>query len=347
MTRHGAPSLVRGGWVVVVALAGLSASVPPCAGDAQSRISGQVFGDYFYNLEGSGVVKDDNGFQFRRIYLTADHDLSERITSRLTLEADNAALTSNGKSSPFVKLAFLNFKQVVPGGNLLAGMSSTPLWQTAEAVWGYRSVEKTSLDLRGFGSASDIGVALQGTFGDGAPVGYHVMFGNGNGQKPENDHSKKLYVALPIKESKAVVEPLVDYEGGPGTRDKYTLKLLIGWQEERWAVGGEGFWRNNRGAAPFSGGDVTPVGFDVFGRTKLGDRVGALARYDWFDPNTNQGSIGYVSHYFLAGIDFTPIPDVHLIPNLSVEAYDGKSSLMPDRDADVVGRITLFYSYKE
>lgn len=316
------------------------------AAEAPTRFSGLVFADYFYNLNGGGVVKDSSGFRFRRIYLTADHDLSERITSRLTLEANEEALTSNGRSGTYVKNAYLQFKGVVPNGDLFAGMSSAPLWQNSEVVWGYRSVEKTSLDYRGFGAASDIGVAMKGTFGAAGPVGYHVMFANGNGQKPENDRSKKAYAAFPIKFRKGLIEPFADYEGGRDDLDKYTLKLLLGWMEEKWAVGFEGFRRNNLNAGP-GGDDVTPTGVSVFGRAKVNDRWGGFARFDWYDPNAEDDAIGYRRLYVLAGLDFTPIPDVHLMPNLSVESYDGKSSAMPHLDKDVVARITLSYNYRE
>jgi len=343
MTGRPASPAILGGLIVCIAAASL-ATGSMAAGP--TRFSGQAFADYFYNLDGSGVVKNDNGFQFRRIYLTAEHDLSERITSRLTLEADNQALTLNGKSAEFVKYAYLQFKNVAPGGDLFAGMSSTPLWQDAEAVWGYRSVEKTILDSRGFGTASDIGVAMKGVFGQGSPAGYHVMFANGNGQKPENDRSKKGYVAIPIHFRKGIFEPLADYEGGPGDLDKYTLKALLGWTEDKWAVGLEGFRRTNLDAGP-GGDDATPTGFSLFGRAKFDKGWGGFARFDWYDPNSNDDTAGYRHNYVLAGLDFTPAPDVHVMPNISVENYDGKSSALPDLDKDVVARITVSFNYKD
>ena len=325
--------------------AALGLAVLPSAGRAEAKLSGVVFADYFYNAQGSGVVERDQAFQFRRIYFTHDTDLDAKFSTRFQLEADQKELTSNGKIGVFVKQAFLKWKDFMPKGALLAGLSPTPLWGTTEAVWGYRSLEKTSLDLRGLGSATDLGVALQGKLGAGEQVGYHLMFANGAGQKPESDRSKKAYAGFPIKWGAAVIEPVADFEGGPGDRDRWTAKLLVGWQKDPGAIGAEAIRRVNLNAGA-GGADVVPTGASVFGRAKLAGRCTALARYDWFDPDAEVKGSGYRQHLVIAGVDFAAAENVHVIPNALVTVYSAKDAATADRDTDVVLRVTLVYTWK-
>jgi hypothetical protein len=333
---------------IVVAAAAL-ALAPACLVGADTtavshprpvQLGGQAFGDFVWAVQGR--VADSTAFQFRRIYLTADHDLSERMASRLVLEAENGTLAANGRMSAFVKLAYLQFKEFLPAGSLFAGMISTPLWRTTEAVWGYRSVEKTALDFRGFGAASDLGVSVEGTLGRGLPASYSLMVGNGNGQRPENDRSKKAYAAFTIRPGRFVLEPVVDYEGRPGNQDRSTVKLLVGWLAERWALGGE-FWHLTD-----VGGPPDPRGVSVFGRSRIGEKFGAFARYDWFDPDPPRFipplPPGVESHNLFVGLDYMPIPTVHVIPNLAVEGYSWKDGRGGPK-SDVVARLTLAYQY--
>ena len=335
--------VLRTVWLALVA--GLVVVGFPTAARAQGKLSGVVFADYFYNVQGSGGVADSSAFRFRRIYLTYDNDIDTTFAVRFQLEADETELTSKGKIGVFVKQAFLRWKERGPVGDLFMGMSSTPLWGNSETVWGYRSIEKTILDLNKLGSATDIGVALQRAPAQGRPVGWHLMFANGNGQKPDNDRSKKAYLSIPMKTGNIIVEGVADYEGGPGDKDKYTLKLFGGWQKESAGFGVEGFRRTNLNSGT-AGADVIPTGASVFGRARLTDRWAAFGRYDYFDPDAEVDNVGYREHLLIVGVDFAPIKTVHLMPNVTVKSYSGKASAAPDKDADVVARITLFYSYK-
>ena len=71
-----------------------TATPPPPKG----KFSGYMFGDYYYNVQQRDTTKKDlNGFQFRRIYFTYDYAISPKFDSRFRLEADQAALSSNGR----------------------------------------------------------------------------------------------------------------------------------------------------------------------------------------------------------------------------------------------------------
>ena len=110
------------------------------------KLSGLMFGDYFYNLDAMDAAeKDVHGLQFRRIYVTTDYTINSTFSTRFRLEADQAALSSNGKISVFVKDAYLKWKGVFSGSDLVVGMSPTPAFAVSEEAWGYRALEKTTL----------------------------------------------------------------------------------------------------------------------------------------------------------------------------------------------------------
>lgn len=312
---------------------------------ASADVSGLAYFDYFYNIDGSTIAPDSSAFTFRRIYLTADSKLNDTFSARFRLEADGAQLTSKGKLGVFVKDASLKWNGFVEHGALVAGLTATPLWTHSEKVWGYRSIEKTLLDYRDIGTSADVGVALLGTFGEKGPFGYSVLLANGAGQKPEDSRTKKLYVAFPITSGPWVLEPVADFESVAGDRDRRTLKLFVGHTREKGSVGLEGFYRTNSNAGPM-GDDAIPIGISGFGRYTVAEGVQVFGRFDYFDPDSERDSGQYTETLILLGVDYAKTKEVHIVPNASIVSFSGKDDGMPDRDANIVARITLVYSYK-
>src|SRR5207244_4100305 len=143
---------LRKWWLAGAVVAFLSANGPALAQQVpatepdfpRGRISGYLFGDLYYNTVGDplhvysgtgadlgkanidgapGLIgKDLNGMQIRRIYFQADNDLSIKFSTRFRLEADSKALTSDGKIGVYVKAAYLQAKNVYPGGSFFVGM---------------------------------------------------------------------------------------------------------------------------------------------------------------------------------------------------------------------------------
>ncbi|HLB00650.1 MAG TPA: hypothetical protein VJO14_04625, partial [Bacteroidota bacterium] len=176
--------------------------VPPAP---KEKFSGYMFGDFFYNvardpayMNGGSLTnsissgeKDYQGFLFRRIYFTYDNTISDRFSTRLRLEMD-AGRARDIKIVPFVKDAYLKWKSIIDGGDLIFGIQPTTAFEVAEGVWGYRSLEKTTLDLWGAIPSRDFGVALRGKFDESGRVNYWILVANGNGSKnlPLNKHRR-------------------------------------------------------------------------------------------------------------------------------------------------------------
>ena len=336
----------------------------------RGRISGLVFTDLYYNITGdpghsyagSGadtarasidgvpfadgqprvIGKDLNGLLIRRIYFQLDNDLSIRLSTRFRLEADSRALTSDSKIGVYVKAAYLQIKDLVPRGSINVGMTNTPTFENAEEFWAYRSVEKTIADFRGLAGSADLGVSAKGFFDDAHRVGYYAMVGNGTGQRPEDNRYKRAYFALPLRPIEDFrIEPYVDYEAAPGETDRALYKLFAGYEFRRFALGGEILQRVNHVAV---GRNRMPFGYSIFGRLRAAEKLQAFARYDRWQPDTRAAN-RIDSDLYIAGLDWEPYKDVHIMPNVEATQYEARGTAVAPPHHDLQARITFYYRF--
>ena len=325
------------------------------------KVWGYAFGDYFYKLHGtsaevsptqySAVTKDFQAFQFRRLQLYYDHNLSEKFFARFMMEVNDKSPMPDGKFGDFLKAAYIEWKNIIPRGNAALGLYPSPTcsWLT-EKVWGYRSIEKTITDFRGLGGsggATDLGIVLRGNFDAASRYGYGIMVANGTGQKAENNKYKKFYGELFAKPmNQVVLEAYADYEPG-ADKNIYTCKGFAAYQTARLTAGVEAV------AQPHiidSSGNYEKIAlgmaFFVWGPVPSVEKLSAFARFDFFNPNTHNQVSGFNEYFFVAGLDYTPIKNVHFIPNLWLNAFSDKSPAKLEKDADVAARLTFYYIYE-
>lgn len=336
----------------------------------RGRISGVVFGDLYYNVEGDpehrysstgadsaltnidgsttsigtprNIGQDLNGVQIRRIYIQGDNDLSARISTRWRIEADSKELSEPGKKiTTFVKNAYVQVKNLVPGGSGFFGLLSTPVWETSEELWGYRPIEKTIADFRGLASASDLGLELKGFVDAAHRIGYAGMIGTGTGQRPENNRYKRFYLAVPIRPVEGLtLEPYADHEDFPGPAERSTYKATVGYEFRRFVVGAEIVDQVRHTDST----TAEPFGYSVFARGKMGSTLSAYARVDRWQPDT-RASNRIDSDLYIAGFDWEPHKDVHLMPNLVATQYHARGAAIPPPHDDLQARITVYYRW--
>ena len=311
---------------------------------------GYTFGDFAYkgssdnlNRGGSnqytGMPANANTFQFRRIYLGYNFDVSPKFSTELLLAAEddyNGAsitqgsggtsvgdVTAGGKFTPYVKLANVRWKNIFKNSDLVVGQQSTPGFaktgrndQTAEEVWGYRSIERTITDIRRTPSF-DLGVSLQGWFDKTGNFGYMLMMGNGNSAKPATNSYKEFYGDIYAKflNKRLVIDLYQDYEklnwgvfvkgpNGPEYEDRNMTKLFVAWNTPKLTVGFEGFQNTIMSGIKVTGVDgntyyrtqhTMAESFYVRGRILSqpnGDpKLNFFARYDNYDPSGDLSSI--------------------------------------------------------
>ena len=298
-------------------------------------IKGVMFGEYYYILAADETdakqPRKRNAFRFRRLYFTYQKDIATDFAIRFRLEAKDAGFAQGAKMEPFVKHGYLQWKKGLGDADIYLGLSGTPTWAVAEKVWGYRSIAKTVLDWNKIGSSADLGAALKGAAGQ---LSYHLMVGNGPGQKPEDDHGKKFYGSLSFKAAdRLILEGYADFNAKPAGRNERTFKGFVGWQGAKGKVGLEVFSRTNELAGD-NGEDQVIDGVSAFGSLPLSAALKGFGRVDAVSHDAEDDR----DLLFIAGLDYAAAKAVHLMPNVIVESSTG-------RDANVQGRLTFFCKF--
>lgn len=323
------------------------------AQDNNPKFSGLMFGDYFYNAANhDSSQKDLNGFQFRRIYITTDYTISDNFSSRFRLEADQGEITNNGKITTMVKDAWLKWKDIFTGSDLLFGISPTPAFDVSEAAWGHRYLEKTILDLSGTVSAKDLGIDLKGKFDNDGHAKYWVKIGNNSGNAPEVNKYKRFYGLLEFDLTQNFLVTLYgDYASYPKIHDTFDNQMkdnsafvfagFLGYKQKgSFGTGAEGFLKSQQNQIPNSGSTslTSQKGFGVslWAYVNFMETIQLVGRFDTIDPNTDKDNDR--RNLILAGLQFNPVKNVSITPNVEVFTYHQSGV-----DSDVTPRITLYW----
>lgn len=350
------------------------------------KVWGYAFGDFYYKAAGDSdqyltfgkgdfakKKKNDMAFTFKRIYLGYEYNISPKLKTNFLLEGNDGVVTATGSRTVFVKNLDLEWKSC-RYASIYIGQTITPTWpMISEKIWTYRSVEKTIADFRGLGVSNDLGIRVTGKLDTAGVFGYTVMLGNGGkgGNVPEADALKKIYGSLDFSllKKKLIIQVQGDYEDvtaayGGGYASKKTMLGFISYQAKIFTIGLEGVYQIQDKAkvnTDASSGlkdtlGVAPMGISFFVRgTLLKDKINAFARFDIYniDANYKKGdntANPYDENFILAGVDFTPHKNWHIIPNVWVDTYkdkrDSNEAGYHARTADIVPRITFHYIFK-
>ena len=319
----------------------------------KGTLSGLVYSDYYWFANSHNEeIAGNNGFWFRRIYLTYDQPINDSFSARLRLEMNSPGdFLSDDKMTPVLKDAYLKWAN--ENHEILAGISSTPMFGLIEDIWGYRSVEKTPQDLYGFGSSRDFGLSFKGTLDAEQKAGYHLFVGNGNSNKPELDQGKKIMLSLSYElTDHFVVQAYGDWDDRPDDQDWTTLQGFAGYQSEAVNLGASYSYQiRNNSSNTF--GDIELDLVSLFANATLTDMLKGYIRVDHlFDPVVEGESISYLpmsssaesSTFLVGGVDISLAEDIHLMPNIETIVY-GEDETGNRPDEDIVPRMTLFYEF--
>jgi len=323
------------------------------------------------------------------ILLAAENDYYE---GSLGSQSSVGDVLYNNKFAPFIKLADVRWKNIFKGTDLVLGEMYTPAFPLlSEVVWGYRSIERKVADMRGTPSY-DEGASLQGHFDDKANYGYNLMVGNGNGAVPENNNFAMFYGDVWAKffDKRLIIDLYQDYRKlnwnavdtltGGYHHDRNMTKVLIAWTVPKFTAGIEAFTATLMGDVIASTATsrtfylttkATAVSLYVRGRIYK-DKLGFFARYDNYNPGhyineitDNPRIISYAAQttsfdpatkeqMVIVGVDYTPFPNIHLMPNFYMNTYQ---CTLPAADyslskygsgvlgTDAVYRITIYFIF--
>jgi len=300
-----------------------------------TKFSGLAYFDYFYNISNkNSSSKDLQGFQFRRIFFTADFDISNKLSARFRLASEGQNQFDLTRFYPYLKDVYFLYK--FSDANLYAGLLPTPPIEIEEKYWGYRSVEKIQSDLRGMVSTRDIGAALRGKLNDGK-LSYWIMVGNNSSHGVETDKYKRFYLQL-------------NNQFSNNFSASFDFNFANAYQNKHYFYSRVGIYHNNEafsGGITFSGGlkrksfdndDLKEGGVSFFGNYAISSTSKILGRIDYYDPNFDMNKNSEVT--FITGFDFKLDKNLSIIPNLIFNYYENK-----DFKNDLTARLTFYYQF--
>lgn len=387
------------------------------------RLWGYMFSDYYYkshadslnrggNNQYTGIPKNRNAFQIRRIYLGYDYNISKKFSAELLLAAEDnfpafnpptsASASgdelSNGKLSFYIKLANIRWKNVWKGTDFIFGQQATPAFPLlSEKIWNYRSVERTIADIRRTPSY-DLGGGLQGVFDpETKNFGYDILIGNGSSAKPAGTSFKWFYGDIYhwFFNKKVVVDLYADYQRlnwqPAWHHDRQMWKGYIAYTTPALTIGVEAFVntiRNDTKATLIAGGaDTINTAAQGISTYIHGDivknKLRFFARFDMYNPNkkinnnlynayagisspggynsgsyeakysntgavysvTPTGDITAKENFVTLGLDYTPVKNVHIMPNIWYNHYASQLASGTNADYDLVYRMTFYFVF--
>lgn len=300
------------------------------------RIWGYAFGDYYYKShtdtlkrggsnQYTGIPQGRNAFQFRRIYLGYDYNISKKFSAELLLAAEDNFPAGNPPSSTspsgdqlldnklslYIKLMNVRWKNIWKGTDLVVGQQATPTFALlTEKIWAYRSIERPIADVRRTPSY-DFGAGLQGYFDpETKNWGYNLLAANGTGAKPEGDIFKWFYgdVYAYFLDKKVVVDLYADYErlnwDPSWHHSRQMIKGYVAYNTPSLTVGVEGFinnLKNDNFATRIAGGtdtlSVKAKGISAYIHGNIvPNKLRFFARFDAFNPDNKINNNTYASY---------------------------------------------------
>jgi hypothetical protein len=255
----------------------------------------------------------------------------------------------DGNRGLYIKAANLRFKGWVPNATVIFGQQGTYAFALPEAMWSYRSIEKTVMDARGMAQSNDLGIALAGTADKDGMIGYSVMISNGNGAKAESDKYKKFAGEVNVKllDKALAIDIYGDLMDLSTIQRRTNVSAFAGYQSDAITAGLQYAMQTISTNTTPATEDQTPSALSFFARAAIMPKqLMVFARYDMWNPNSKNTTTVYKENFITAGLDWQPdaAANAHVIPNVWINSYAEQGSLRK-KDADVVGRLTFMYKF--
>ena len=202
------------------------------------------------------------------------------------------------------------------------------------------------MDFHGIAPSSDGGLGIRGYADANHMIGYWAMVGNGTGQRNETNRYKRGYLAIPLQFKDLHLEPYADWEDGTNGHAAALYKVFGGYEFKRFGVGGE--W------ADYVVHTVPPAlfaeqtGYSIFARGKVTRILNGFVRWDYWDPNKRAAN-RVTNNLWVAGVDWSPVKDVHLEPNLEGDQYQGHGTgpaSVPPAWHSLQARLTVYVLFR-
>ena len=310
------------------------------AESSTGKVTLSIFGDmnYVVNepklLDPSKGTSGRNDFLLNRAAFGYDHSFSRDAAARI--QYDGASNT--------ILQAYAEVRNIQSFLDIKIGRMQTLSTETMEKVWDYRALAPSVLERSGLTHEFDMGLALTGRLNTSGALYMKAAVYNGNGTAPENNKLKKTAIAIgDWLDRSSVVEVYADFENLSGNQNAINAKLSYGMNTTKFSLGAEAYYRLHRFTVTDS--SISPVGASLMGAIEVSRGWKLVVRGDYNDQNISEGVNGYRIIYVTGGVDYSPVPEVRLLPNIVYEKHMEKENTPYITDV-ITARLTMSVSLK-
>ena len=326
-------------------------SAPPPPG----RLSGLVFGDYYYFPSNHlPAWENQHGLWIRRAYFTYDHTFTPKVTTRFRLELNSNGKLQGGSITPFLKDAYVRWT-FTGRQTLTAGIQPTLTFEHIENVWGLRHIEKAPLDLYRVDSSRETGLTFAGPLNEKQTWRYGAQFGNDSGSYGETDKYKAYRASVRYDANPGfTAEAFFGHFDRDRDADRRIAQLFAGYRGKRARAGAQYTQQLRRAADGSTAPDIT---LDIYSGFAVVDlkpqKVAGFLRVDRFnDPCADCAAIDYLPidtttafTTTIAGIEYFLLPAVRFSPNVEWVRYSDPEGTAPKPKNDIAARLTFFWTW--
>jgi len=312
-----------------------------------------LFG-FVVSQEVSGITyfeydhKED--FSLNRQYINFKNTLDENIDLKVTFDIGRV---NGGKLEAFLKKSQLNWN--CDGiGKFSFGLIGINSHGVQEKNWGYRYIQKSSIDLWGFTKTADLGVGFSRKFFDKLSLSFQVSNGEGY-KKPQEDGYSRRWFSLTYGEKNlsknpgynlGFVKSIEPQDTDVGQGSKVLIGLFAGYSNSMLRVGVDYHQYSDRYEWDLNCDDEACESKEwgdrfqqsvSFSTTYIAsNKLSTFARVDIYDPNLYFGyscplgcsvsSDNDNVNYVVAGIIWSPTKGLDIAPNIRQLKVDGSEA---------------------
>jgi len=247
----------------------------------QVNVTGKIYGNWGMDL--SKDAESYNAFSVSRAYVTVTANLSDSFATHVTTDIGFVKNSDDTKLRTFLKYAYLEWKDPMPGLKVRFGAAGTGLIGLHDKFMGLRWVDKSFTDHAKILASADFGIHAMGKHADGM-ITYQASVINGEGYgKPETDKAKTAQFRFTVDplsggEVELPVSAFLSYDLG-SDETAMVAAATIGFGSSFGKAWGE-YVMN-------TAGDVSGMGYMATLLPKVMDFGSLMLRYDVYDPNTD------------------------------------------------------------
>jgi len=270
---------------------------------AEGKIGGVTYFDYSYTEESSA-------FNFERQYFGYGGDISDKVSYKILFDVGrtNKKSGEDTRLVTYLKKAQVNYKSSL--GKVNFGLIGMNTYAVQESNWGYRFIEKSTIDKNEFSSTADLGVGFSKSLIDNLNLSLLIV--NGEGFKtPQGDKFQKIAFNATYGESN--LNKNDGYNGGlvytteSTDTDPTTMTSVFGgFAGMGIRIGGEYDMQTISG--------VNKNIISVSANYTVRDNIDIFARYDIYDGDTSIDNDG--ENYLVTGIVLTCDGGISVAPNV-------------------------------